>query len=60
LHSNWDNHDTRVERGRIDAYARANTIWKKMLVEYEQPAIDVAIDEALKDYMARRKSEIHG
>ena len=28
-----------------------------MLVEYEAPAIDPGIDEALQDYIARRKSE---
>lgn len=60
LLSNWDNHDTWIERGRINAYQRANTIWKQMLAEYEQPAIDPAIDEALKDYMARRKRELAG
>ncbi len=60
LLSNWDNHDTWVEKGKIDAYSRANSIWKKMLAEYEQPAIDPAIDDALKDYMARRKRELAG
>ena len=60
LLSNWDNHDTWVERGKITAIDRANTIWKKMLTEYEKPPIDQAIDDALKDYMARRKREIHG
>ena len=33
------------------------TIWKKLLAEYEQPPIDPAIDDALKDYVARRKRE---
>ena len=36
---------------------RANTIWKRMVAEYEQPPIDPAIDEALRDYMDRRKAE---
>ena len=31
LLSNWDNHDTWVEKGRVDAYSRANTIWKRCL-----------------------------
>ena len=43
-----------------DAYARANMIWKKMLAAYEQPAIDPSIDDALKDYMVRRKRELAG
>jgi trimethylamine--corrinoid protein Co-methyltransferase len=55
--SNWDNHETWVERGSIDAVRRANQIWHQLLDEYEQPAIDPAIDEALRDYMERRKRE---
>jgi len=56
LLSNWDNYDTWVERGRIDAAQRANLIWKQMLREYEKPPIDPSIDDALADYMTRRKS----
>jgi trimethylamine--corrinoid protein Co-methyltransferase len=43
--------------GSLDAAKRANGIWKRMLNEYEAPAIDPGVDEALLDYMARRKSE---
>ena len=43
--------------GSMDAAQRANKIWKTMLAEYEAPAIDPAIDEALQDFMNRRKSE---
>ena len=38
--------------------ARANAGWKKLLAEYEDPGIDDAVDEALRDYIGRRKSEI--
>lgn len=58
--SNWDNYDLWAERGRVMAREKANQIWKSMLREYEQPPIDPGIDEALKDYMARRKRDIHG
>jgi trimethylamine--corrinoid protein Co-methyltransferase len=57
LLSNWDNYDNWVERGRQDTMRRANQIWKKLLSEYEQPAIDAGIEEALRDYVARRKRE---
>jgi len=57
LVSNWDNYDTWVERGRVEAVQRANQIWHQLLEEYEPPPIDPAIDEALKDYMARRRRE---
>jgi trimethylamine--corrinoid protein Co-methyltransferase len=55
--SNWDNYDNWVERGRVTAPQRANTIWKSLLAEYQQPPLDPAIDEALRDYVARRKRE---
>ena len=43
--------------GALDAAQRANTQWKSMLNEYEAPALDPAIDEALLEFMERRKSE---
>ncbi|MEE4163075.1 MAG: trimethylamine methyltransferase family protein [Woeseiaceae bacterium] len=43
--------------GSLDAAQRANTIWKRMLEEYEAPPLDPAIDEALLAYIDRRKSE---
>ena len=42
--------------GGKDLAQRANAQWKKMLAEYEAPPIDPAVDEALKDYIARRKA----
>ncbi|MDH5310470.1 MAG: trimethylamine methyltransferase family protein [Gammaproteobacteria bacterium] len=44
--------------GSQDAAQRANGIWKSMLADYEAPALDPAVDEALLDYIARRKSEL--
>ena len=43
--------------GSPDMTKRANTMWKKMLAEYVPPPMDPAIDEALLDYMAKRKAE---
>ena len=40
---------------RIDASQRANAQWKKMLTEYEAPALDAGLDEQLQAYMAKRK-----
>jgi trimethylamine---corrinoid protein Co-methyltransferase len=42
--------------GAHDMAQRANTLWKKQLAEYELPPMDPAVDEALLDYMNRRKS----
>ncbi|MCH8105225.1 MAG: trimethylamine methyltransferase family protein, partial [Proteobacteria bacterium] len=58
LLSNWDNYETWLERGSVDSEQRANQIWKQLLREYQQPTIDPAIDEALKDYVARRKRQM--
>ncbi|MFX4222156.1 MAG: trimethylamine methyltransferase family protein [Thalassobaculum sp.] len=43
------------EAGGDDSATRANRTWKRMLQEYEAPPLDDAIDEALKDFIARRK-----
>ncbi|MBW2714957.1 MAG: trimethylamine methyltransferase family protein [Deltaproteobacteria bacterium] len=40
-----------------EAAGPANAIWKRMLDEYEAPKIDPGIDEALQDYIARRKAK---
>ena len=42
----------------LDAAQRANAIWKRMLAEYEAPPIDPGIDEALLDFIARRKASM--
>ena len=41
--------------GSRDLTQRANALWKKQLAEYEGPALDVATDEAILDYVNRRK-----
>src|SRR5271166_4642268 len=45
----------RAEGGR-DQLTRANQRWKSLLQSYEAPSMDAAIDEALKDYIGRRKA----
>jgi trimethylamine--corrinoid protein Co-methyltransferase len=42
--------------GRKDMATRANERWKKMLEEYVMPPLDPAVDEALVEYMNRRKA----
>jgi trimethylamine---corrinoid protein Co-methyltransferase len=41
--------------GACDQLARANRRYKALLESYEMPPIDAATDEALKEYIARRK-----
>jgi trimethylamine--corrinoid protein Co-methyltransferase len=45
-----------LAEGEQDAAQRANKIWKRMLQEYEAPALDPAIDEALSEYVSKRKA----
>ena len=42
--------------GARDMNKRASALWKKQLAEYEIPPMDAAVDEALNDYMNRRKA----
>ena len=46
------------EGGEKDAATRANALWKRRLAEYEAPPLDPGIDEALRDFMARRKTAV--
>ena len=46
------------EEGSMTAAQRANIRWKKLLADYEPPPIDEAVDAELRDYVARRKSEM--
>ena len=45
-----------LAEGSLDMAQRANALWKKQLAEYVAPPLDPAIDEALLDFMNRRKS----
>ncbi|MGH8304805.1 MAG: trimethylamine methyltransferase family protein, partial [Steroidobacteraceae bacterium] len=42
--------------GAKDMAQRANALWKKQLAEYEAPPLDPAVDEALLEYIAKRKA----
>ena len=39
-------------------HVRANAMWKKMLADYQQPALDPGIDEALKEFIAKKKASM--
>ncbi|HAZ35485.1 MAG TPA: trimethylamine methyltransferase, partial [Acidimicrobiaceae bacterium] len=56
--ANNDSFEQWEEDGSLDAAQRANGIWKKMLDDYEAPPLDEAIDEAMLDFIARRKEVI--
>ena len=56
--SDSENVESWEEAGEKDMRQRAYERWTGMLERYEPPKIDPTTDEALKDYVARRKSEI--
>ncbi len=56
--SSRENYESWQEAGSKDAAVRANAIWKQLLNDYQQPSLDPAIDDALVDYVERRKQEI--
>ena len=56
--ANNDSYEQWSEEGSLDAAQRANTIWKKMLNDYEPPPLDETIDEAMLDFIAKRKEEL--
>ncbi len=47
-----------LEDGGLDAQARANAIWKRMLAEYQEPPLDQAIDDELLEYIIRKKASM--
>jgi len=47
-----------LEQGGDSAMHRANRIWKKTLQAYQAPAMDESTDDALKDFIARRKASM--
>jgi trimethylamine---corrinoid protein Co-methyltransferase len=44
--------------GAQDAAQRANALWKRMLREYEAPAIDPGVDEAVQEFIAKKKAAV--
>jgi trimethylamine---corrinoid protein Co-methyltransferase len=58
LVSDWRNFETWHEDGARTATERANRIWKELLADFVEPALDPAIGEALDAFVDRRKREI--
>jgi trimethylamine--corrinoid protein Co-methyltransferase len=56
--SDSENVESWEENGAKDTQVRAFERWNAMLEEYEAPPIDPATDDALKDFVGRRKREI--
>jgi trimethylamine--corrinoid protein Co-methyltransferase len=46
------------EAGKADAATRANKRWKASLAEYVAPPLDEAVDESIRDFVARKKASM--
>jgi trimethylamine--corrinoid protein Co-methyltransferase len=55
LVSDWRNFESWTEAGSVDATERAHRIWRRLLADYERPPLDDAVDEALTEFVAKRK-----
>ncbi|MEZ5537966.1 MAG: trimethylamine methyltransferase family protein [Thiolinea sp.] len=51
-----DTWETWTENGSVNAMTRANQAWKRTLAEYQPPPLDEGINEALQDFMNRKKA----
>jgi trimethylamine--corrinoid protein Co-methyltransferase len=56
--ADYSSYEQWSSEGRLTAEQRANVAWKRMLADYEDPGLDPGIDEALQDFMARRRAEL--
>ncbi len=56
--SDWQNNESWLAQGGLNATERATAMWQQILETTEAPAIDAAIEEELHAYVAKRKEEI--
>lgn len=54
LVSDWSNFGRWTETGGKTATERANRIWKQKLADFQAPDLDIALKDALDDFIARR------
>ena len=56
--SDWNNFETWQESGSLRAEQRANTLYKRLLEDFDKPAIDPGIEQELTEYVERRRPEL--
>ena len=55
--SDWSNFGQWTDNGSLTATQRANAVWKKVLADFEPPAMDVAVRDELDSFIERRTAE---
>jgi trimethylamine--corrinoid protein Co-methyltransferase len=58
LLSSTENYERWLRNGGRDATERGGEIWRQMLDEYEQPAMETDVEEELRAYVNRRRGEL--
>ena len=56
--SDRQNFESWQESGGINIAQRANATWKALLRDYQQPELDPAVDDALVEYVSKRKQAV--
>jgi len=57
LLSDWRNFESWRDAGSVTASQRANTIWKQLLTDYEEPKLEPEVEEELTGFVEKRVSE---
>jgi trimethylamine--corrinoid protein Co-methyltransferase len=57
LVSDWRNYGAWAEDGARTATERAGEKWREILAAFQPPALDPAVEEALSEFVARRRAE---
>jgi trimethylamine---corrinoid protein Co-methyltransferase len=53
--SDSNSYEQWADEGSFDMQQRAHLRWKQMLLDYEPPPMDRAVDEALLAFVAKKK-----
>jgi len=56
--TDWNNFETWQEGGAVQTAERANRLFKQILENYRQPALDEGIREQIDEYVAKRRQEL--
>lgn len=57
ISSDWRNHESWMEAGSPTTFDKSHQLYKQALEAYVRPPLDLAIDEELQAFVARRKEE---
>jgi len=58
LVSDWSNFEAWAENGALNAFQRANAIYRQKLAEYQPPEMDASKRQSLEQYVVERRREL--